>query len=107
MPLTDVLIKGTLNGSVTSLNVQLSYANRDNDSPIECTFEFPLGEKSALTRLCAQIGDKLIEANIREKEEAKEKYDDAIASGHTAFMAEKSEKKKDSMTLKLGNLLPG
>jgi len=49
----------------------------------------------------------LIEANIKEKEEAKEKFDDAIAAGHTAVMAEKSEKKKDSMTLKLGNLLPG
>lgn len=53
------------------------------------------------------VGDKLIEASIREKEEAKEKYDDAIAGGHTAFIAEKSEKKQDSMTLKLGNLLPG
>jgi len=53
VPLTDVLIKGTLNGSLTNLNVQLSYANRDSDSPIECTFEFPLNEKSAVTRLAA------------------------------------------------------
>ena len=99
VPLTDVVIKGTINGSLTNLNVQLSYINNDGESPIESTFEFPLTEKSAVTRLSAIIGDKLVEANIRHKEEAKEKYDDAIASGNTAFMAEKSEKKQNSMTL--------
>ena len=107
VPLTDVVIKGVMNGSLTTLDVQLSYVNNDSESPIECTFEFPLTEKSAVTRLAAQIGDRIVEASIRAKEEAKERYDDAIASGHTAFMAEKSEKKKNSMTLKLGNLLPG
>lgn len=107
VPLTDVAIKGTINGSLTNLNVQLSYINNDGESPIESTFEFPLTEKSAVTRLSAIIGDKLVEANIRHKEEAKEKYDDAIASGNTAFMAEKSEKKQNSMTLRLGNLMPG
>lgn len=41
---------------------------------------------------------------IREKEEAKQKYDDAIAGGHAAVIA---EKKKDAIALKIGNLLPG
>ncbi len=109
VPLTDVAIKGTINGSLTNLNVQLSFINNDDESPIECTFEFPLKSdgKSSVNHLSAIIGDKLIEANIRQKEEAKEKYDDAISSGNTAFMAEKSEKKQNAMTLRLGNLLPG
>jgi len=106
VPLTHVDVKGTINGGLSKVSVELGYVNKEETS-IECTFEFPLSEKSAVTKLCAQIGDKLIEANIKEKEEAKEKFDDAIAAGHTAVMAEKSEKKKDSMTLKLGNLLPG
>jgi hypothetical protein len=53
VPLTDVFIKGTLNGSLTKLDVQLSYANLYSDSPIECTFEFPLNEKSTVTHLAA------------------------------------------------------
>lgn len=53
---------------------------------MECTFEFPLSEKSAVTRLTAQIGDKLIDASIREKEDAKDKYDDAMAAGNTAML---------------------
>lgn len=73
---------------------------------MECTFEFPINEKSIVTKLAALIGDRLVEASIREKEEGKERYDDAVAGGHTAFFAENSEKKQTSMTLKLGNLLP-
>ena len=41
-----------------------------------------------MSSLSFRIGDKLIEANIREKEEAKEKYEDAIAGGHAAILGE-------------------
>lgn len=107
MPLTDVSIKGMFNGSIAKLDVQMSYVNANTDSPLECTFEFPITDKSAMTRLRALIGDKIVEAAIKEKEEAKEKYDDAIAAGNTAILAEESEKKHNAITLKLGNLLPG
>jgi hypothetical protein len=33
-----------------------------------------------------EIGNKLIEGRIMEKEKAKEKFDDAIASGNTATL---------------------
>lgn len=85
----------------------MTYVNKTEEQPIEVTFEFPLTDKSSVTKLSAQIGDKLIEAQIKEKEEAKEKYDDAMAAGNTAILGTQDEKKKDSMTLRLGNLLPG
>lgn len=61
-----------------------------------------------MSKLVAQIDDKIIEAKIKAKEEAKEQYDDAIAAGNTAVFAERDTKKKDeTITLVLGNLLPG
>ena len=106
MPLNKVHIKGVLNGAVSTIDVELDYTNKDKNA-IECTFEFPLTDNQVVTSLTAMIGDKVIEAKIQDKEEAKEKYDDAIAGGHAAVLGEKSEKKKNAMTLKLGNLLPG
>ena len=45
---------------------------------------------------------------IKDKERAREEYDDAVASGNTAVMAERSKKKKEeTLTLKLGSLPPG
>lgn len=106
LPLTDVSLKGTLAGPIASYDVQLSYANLSEESPIECTFEFPISNKLCITKLTAMIGDKMVEAKIREKEEAKVKYDDAIAAGNTAVFAEQT-KKNDAVALLIGNLLPG
>jgi Ca-activated chloride channel homolog len=61
-----------------------------------------------VSKLNATIDDKVIEAKIKEKEEAKQQYNDAMASGNTAVFAERDSTKKDeSITLLLGNLLPG
>ena len=58
--------------------------------------------------MIAQIDEKIIVAQIKSKEESKDKYDDAMASGKTAVYAEKSQKNKEEViTLKIGNLLPG
>ena len=40
------------------------------------------------------------------KEKAEERYEDAMASGHAAVMAQR-QKTDESLTIKLGNLLPG
>lgn len=104
LPLKSVELTGTLNGCIVKLDVQMTYVNTSAESAIECTFEFPLALGTIVERLVAVIGDKVVEASIREKEEAKEKYDDAIAGGHAAVIA---EKKKDAIAIKIGNLLPG
>lgn len=42
-----------------------------------------------MSKLIAQIDDRVIEAKIKAKEEAKQEYDDAMASGNTAVYAER------------------
>jgi len=51
--------------------VRLSYVNKSSTNPIECTFEFPLETTTVVSKLVAKIDDKIIEAKIKEKEEAK------------------------------------
>ncbi len=51
------------------------------------------------------IDDRTIEAQIKAEEEAKEKYDDAVASGNTAVLAVKDDN-NSRIKLLLGNLLP-
>ena len=88
--------------------MQLTYSNSLSEEPIECTFEFPIELSHVIKSLIAQIDEKIIVAQIKSKEEAKDKYDDAMASGKTAVYAEKSQKNKEEViTLKIGNLLPG
>ena len=70
------------------------YINAGTKDPVECTFEFPIEKDNVVTKLTAEIDDKLIEAKIKQKEVAKEQYSDAIASGKVAILATK-EKKND------------
>jgi Ca-activated chloride channel family protein len=51
------------------------------------------------------IGEKSIQAKIMEKEEAKVKYDDAIAAGNSAALM--NESKDNTLSLQIGNVLPG
>jgi Ca-activated chloride channel homolog len=62
------------------------------DRPVECTFDYPITPTSCISRLTAQIGDKIVEGRVQEKEVAKEKYDDAIAAGHTAARRDQHQK---------------
>ena len=42
-----------------------------------------------MSRLIAKIGDKEVEAKIKEKERAKQVYEDALVGGKAAIYAEK------------------
>ena len=53
-----------------------------------------------------KLDDKEIDAVILEKEEAKEKYDDAIAAGHTAAKINYDENIPDVIELAIGSLMP-
>ena len=54
-----------------------------------------------------QIGDRIIEGMVLEKKKGKRRYEDAVASGHTALEFGESEISKDSLVMHVGNLLPG
>ncbi|KAL5473250.1 hypothetical protein EMCRGX_G027707 [Ephydatia muelleri] len=103
LPLKDVSVKAHINGFLVGLDSTLKYSNA-GANPIEVVFRFPLEESFAVVGLEAIIDGRKVKAVIREKEEARQMYDDAIASGHSAALAE--EKKGDIFSISLGNLPP-
>ena len=80
--------------------------NPNEENPLECTYTFPLEKNTLLAEFEATIEDKVIQTRVMEKVKAREKYEDAVASGNAVVMAERTKKKEESMMIKLGNLLP-
>ena len=107
VPLKKVDIKAELSGAMATIDMELTYTNPSADNPLECTYVFPLEKTTILSKFEAVIGGKTVHTKVTEKEAAKEAYDDAMAGGKAAVMAERSSKKEETMTVKLGNLLPG
>ena len=106
MPLKSVAITGILEGPIATLNIDMTYLNENEEHAIECTYEFPLDKESILSSLIAKIGDREVVAKVKAKEKAQEMYEDAMAQGHGAVYAERKMDEKQTMKIKLGNLLP-
>ena len=84
----------------------MTYFNEDTESPIECSYEFPIEEDIVMSKLVVKIGDKEVEAKIKEKERAKEIYDNAMAAGNAAIYAEKKIEGTQAMRIALGGIPP-
>ena len=104
LPLKDVSVEAEIQGYVLGLESTLKYANEYSE-PAEVVFRFPLEQSHAVVGLTAIIDGRKIKAQLKEKEEARADYDDALASGQSAALAE--EKSGDVFSISLGNLLAG
>jgi len=103
LPLKEVSVQAQVKGYVLGLLSTLKYSN-DSPDPIEVLFRFPVEQSQAVVGLTAVIDGRKIKAQLREKEEARAAYDDAIASGQSAALGE--EKSGDVFSISLGNLPP-
>ena len=70
---------------IADIHVRQSYANEGN-SPINACYVFPASTKVTVHGMQMQIGDQLITAKIKEKEEAKEEFEQAKEEGKSASL---------------------
>ncbi|MEQ2210148.1 hypothetical protein XENOCAPTIV_008992, partial [Xenoophorus captivus] len=84
----------------------LNYENKE-DKPLEAVFVFPLPGDAAVCHFSAQIGETHLVAEVKEKKQAQEEYDDALSSGQQAFLLEESDQSPDIFSLSVGSLPPG
>ena len=105
MQITQQSIKIRVENSITSIALVQTYQN-STYNPIEAVYNLPQDEDSGLfvAGLKVTLEDKTIEGRVMEKEKAKEKYDDAVASGKAAVLL---KEKKESLQINVGNVLPG
>jgi len=89
-PIENVSVNATINGYLTGLDSTLKYSN-DGADPLEVVFRFPIEESFAIVGLEAIIAGRRITADLREKDEARQAYDDALASGFTEALARRGK----------------
>ena len=100
----SITIKGKLRGGLAVLDVDLTYINKHKKHPIECTYEFPIDQATLVNKLVAKIEDREIVTKVKEKQVAQETFEDGIAGGKTAVVAQLES--QQYLQIKLGNLGP-
>lgn len=87
LPLRNTEVEANVRGHVADVVVTQRFVN-DRDAPIEVVYTFPLPENAAVWALRMRIGDRVIEGEIRTREQARQLYEAASAAGHTAALLE-------------------
>ncbi|XP_026539990.1 von Willebrand factor A domain-containing protein 5A-like [Notechis scutatus] len=106
VPLKSISVDVIIRGFVADVVSELQYQNEEKN-PVEATFVFPLDDEAAVYAFEGLIDGKRIEAQIREKKQAEQEYDDALSEGRQAFLLGREENTSDIFTCNLGNLPPG
>ena len=103
-PLLSSDIQIQVTAHVARAKVTQRFSNPDADW-YEGVYVFPLPENAAVDRLRMQIGERLIEGDIRPKEEAKATYAQAKAEGRRASLLE--QERPNIFTSSVANIGPG
>jgi Ca-activated chloride channel homolog len=103
VPLLGVALGGEVFGAHARLVLRQRYRNQES-SPIEAVYTFPIPSDATLVGFAMECEGRRIEAEVKEREEAFQTYDDAISKGHGAALLE--QERPNVFTASVGNLLP-
>jgi len=87
MPLVSTDVDIYVTGPISRTSVHQTFQN-DSDQWVEALYLFPLPENAAVDQMKLIIGDRVIEGDIQEKEEAKKTYEKAKREGYKAALVE-------------------
>ena len=99
---TDINIEA--NGLVARVSVKQSFRN-DGQQWVEGVYVFPLPESAAVDRMRLHIGERFIEGEIREKEQARKEYEAARKKGKKASLV--NQQRANLFTTSIANIAPG
>ncbi len=89
IPLRDTHIDVRVRGGLAIVRIERTFRNTEAE-PIEVTFTFPVPVHATLVGLTARIAGRLLNGKAERKDAARETYEAAIDSGHTAVLHEEA-----------------
>jgi hypothetical protein len=106
IPLKQVHIETKISSFAADVTIKQIFRNEETN-PIEAVYCFPIEEQAVIYRFIAQIDDRQIGTELKEKKEAQKQYNQALQQGHGAYLLEQDEKSQDNFIINVGALLPG
>ncbi len=104
LPLKSTQVNVQVSGVIADVTVVQTYKN-EGQRAIEAKYVFPGSTRAAVHGMNVRLGDRLITAKIREKQQAKIEYDAAKAEGRTAALLE--QHLPNVFQMNVANIMPG
>ena len=104
LPLKATSTVVNIAGVIADVRVIQEYAN-EGKSIIEAIYVFPASTRAAVYSMKMTIGERIIEAKIAEREQARRDYEDAKQQGKSASLLE--QERPNVFRMNVANIMPG
>lgn len=103
LPLKDTRVEISVSGVIADVKVRQIYRN-EGSRAINASYVFPASTRAAVYSMRMQIGDEIIVAKIKEREQAKKDFEQAKEEGKSASLLE--QQRPNVFSMSLANLMP-
>jgi hypothetical protein len=106
LPISKISYDIEIINGAAKVSLSQTYVNTGNTF-LEIQYKLPISPKSCIYKFIATFGKHMLEGVVKEKEEAKIEFKEAVEAGRRAALADVDSKSRDIMTFQIGNLGPG
>jgi Ca-activated chloride channel family protein len=103
LPLKDTHVDISVSGVIADVKVRQIYRN-EGSRPINASYVFPASTRAAVYSMRMQIGNEIIVAKIKEREQAKQEFEQAKEEGKSASLLE--QQRPNVFSMSLANIMP-
>lgn len=104
LPLKATRVNVAVAGVIARVQLQQEYQNTGS-TPIEAIYVFPGSTRASVHGMKMTIGERVRIARIKEKEQARQEYNEAKQQGKTASLLE--QERPNVFKMNVANILPG
>jgi Ca-activated chloride channel family protein len=104
LPLKSTRVDATVTGVIADVTVRQSYRN-EGTTPLEARYVFPASTRAAVAGLRLRVGDRVVDAEIREKQRARAEFTQAKREGKSAALLE--QHRTNVFQMAIANVMPG
>lgn len=104
LPLKSTQVDVRILGVIADVTVTQQYRN-EGKAALEARYVFPGSTRAAVYGMNVRLGDRLITAKIKEKQQAKAEYEQAKTEGKTAALLE--QQRENVFGMNVANIMPG
>jgi Ca-activated chloride channel family protein len=104
LPLKNTYADVNIAGVIADVQVVQVYKN-EGKSVLEAIYIFPASTRAAVYNMKMTIGERIIQAKIKERKDARQEYEQAVKEGRTASLLE--QHRPNVFQMNVGNILPG
>jgi Ca-activated chloride channel homolog len=104
LPLKATRVDVKVNGVIADVRVTQVYRN-EGRTPLEARYVFPASTRAAVYAMRMRIGERAVDAEIREKQAARREYETAKREGRSASLLE--QQRPNVFSMAIANVMPG